>query len=32
MKKQVRRKCKICRVWFHPKYDPVWWCSPEHGA
>ncbi|MDE1484623.1 recombination protein NinG [Xenorhabdus bovienii] len=32
MKKQVRRKCKICRVWFHPKYDHVWWCSPEHGA
>ncbi|MDE9480027.1 recombination protein NinG [Xenorhabdus bovienii] len=19
-------------MWFHPKYDPVWWCSPEHGA
>ncbi|QTL38774.1 recombination protein NinG [Xenorhabdus budapestensis] len=32
MKKQVRRKCEICRVWFHPKYDHVWWCSPEHGA
>ncbi|MDE9484074.1 recombination protein NinG [Xenorhabdus bovienii] len=32
MKKQVRRKCKICREWFHPKYDHVWWCSPEHGA
>ncbi|CDG95588.1 Protein ninG [Xenorhabdus bovienii str. puntauvense] len=32
MKKQVRRKCEICRVWFHPKHDHVWWCSPEHGA
>jgi hypothetical protein len=32
MKKQVRRKCKICRGWFHPKADHIWWCSPEHGS
>ncbi|WP_338882654.1 recombination protein NinG [Xenorhabdus sp. TH1] len=32
MKKQVRRKCTICREWFHPKADHIWWCSPEHGA
>ncbi|MEQ1964356.1 recombination protein NinG [Xenorhabdus khoisanae] len=32
MKKQVRRKCKICQTWFHPKYDNIEWCSPEHGT
>uniref|UniRef100_UPI001ABFAEF6 recombination protein NinG n=1 Tax=Xenorhabdus beddingii TaxID=40578 RepID=UPI001ABFAEF6 len=32
MAKLRRRKCKICRDWFHPKYDNVEWCSPEHGA
>ncbi|MBD2797710.1 recombination protein NinG [Xenorhabdus sp. 18] len=32
MKKLRRRKCKICHEWFHPQYDNVWWCSPEHGA
>ncbi|WP_426576703.1 recombination protein NinG [Xenorhabdus stockiae] len=32
MKKQVRRKCKICREWFHPQYSNIEWCSPEHGT
>ncbi|MDC9599028.1 recombination protein NinG [Xenorhabdus anantnagensis] len=33
MKKKLRRrKCKICREWFHPRYDNIEWCSPEHGA
>ncbi|MEX0445237.1 recombination protein NinG [Xenorhabdus sp. SGI246] len=32
MKKLRRRKCKICQTWFHPQYDNIWWCSPEHGA
>ncbi|WP_272668177.1 recombination protein NinG [Providencia sp. PROV117] len=27
-----RRRCKICREWFHPKYENIEWCSPEHGA
>lgn len=32
MAKQPRRKCKVCREWFHPVYSNVWWCCPEHGA
>ncbi|MDX7992601.1 recombination protein NinG [Xenorhabdus littoralis] len=32
MTKIRRRKCKICHEWFHPQYDNVEWCSPEHGA
>lgn len=31
MAKQPRRKCLICREWFHPKYDNIEWCCPEHG-
>ncbi|EMF0014116.1 recombination protein NinG [Salmonella enterica] len=27
-----RRKCKVCREWFHPAYSNVVWCCPEHGA
>jgi hypothetical protein len=32
MKKTQRRRCKICREWFHPRNFKEWWCSPEHGA
>lgn len=32
MAKQPRRRCKICREWFHPRFSNEWWCSPEHGA
>ncbi|MBG3012229.1 recombination protein NinG [Proteus mirabilis] len=32
MQKLRRRRCKICREWFHPKYSNIWWCCPEHGA
>ncbi len=32
MAKQPRRKCLICRAWFHPKFSNEWWCCPEHGA
>ncbi|EPC4825145.1 recombination protein NinG [Salmonella enterica] len=32
MSKPVRRKCKVCNKWFHPAYDNVRWCCPEHGA
>ncbi|SFU93645.1 recombination protein NinG [Xenorhabdus koppenhoeferi] len=32
MTKLRRRKCKICHEWFHPQYDNMEWCSPEHGA
>jgi Skp family chaperone for outer membrane proteins len=32
MTKLRRRKCKICRAWFHPQYGNIEWCSPEHGA
>ncbi|MDT0208491.1 recombination protein NinG [Serratia marcescens] len=32
MTKQPRRRCKICREWFHPRSFNEWWCSPEHGA
>ncbi|MCW7548446.1 recombination protein NinG [Photorhabdus sp. APURE] len=32
MKKPARRKCKICREWFIPKYQNIWWCNPEHGT
>ena len=32
MAKQPRRRCKICREWFHPRSFNEWWCSPEHGA
>ncbi|MBW5405927.1 recombination protein NinG, partial [Morganella morganii] len=31
MAKQPRRKCLICRTWFHPKYNNIEWCCPEHG-
>lgn len=27
-----RRRCKICREWFHCKDFRIWWCCPEHGA
>ncbi|EHN8849255.1 recombination protein NinG [Enterobacter hormaechei] len=27
-----RRKCKVCSEWFHPAYDNIRWCCPEHGA
>lgn len=30
--KKPRRKCKICREWFHPAYSNIYWCSPAHGA
>lgn len=30
--KPARRKCKICKSWFHPAYPNVYWCSPEHGT
>lgn len=30
--KWPRRKCLICRDWFHPKFSNEWWCCPEHGA
>ncbi|NHB89583.1 recombination protein NinG [Photorhabdus tasmaniensis] len=32
MKKPARRKCKICCEWFMPKYQNVWWCSPNCGT
>lgn len=32
MAKPIRRRCAICRSCFHPKYDNIEWCSPEHGA
>ncbi|EFH3308998.1 TPA: recombination protein NinG [Escherichia coli] len=32
MAKKPRRKCKVCGEWFHPAYDNVWWCCPEHGT
>lgn len=32
MAKPARRKCKVCREWFHPSYSNVVWCSPEHGT
>jgi Bacteriophage Lambda NinG protein len=32
MTKTPRRRCKICREWFHPRNFQEWWCSPEHGA
>lgn len=32
MRKQPRRKCKICSEWFNPQHSNVWWCCPEHGA
>ncbi|MBT0309283.1 recombination protein NinG [Morganella morganii subsp. morganii] len=32
MVKWPRRKCLICRAWFHPKFSNEWWCCPEHGA
>lgn len=32
MRKQPRRKCKICCEWFNPQHSNVWWCCPEHGA
>jgi len=31
VEKMPRRKCKICREWFHPKFSNEWWCCPEHG-
>lgn len=32
MRKQSRRKCKVCSAWFIPAYDNIRWCRPEHGA
>lgn len=32
MHKPARRKCKVCNQWFHPAYDNIRWCCPEHGA
>ncbi|HHR5806244.1 TPA: recombination protein NinG, partial [Providencia alcalifaciens] len=32
MAKPIRRRCAICKEWFHPKYENIEWCSPEHGA
>lgn len=32
MAKLPRRKCKVCSEWFHPAYDNIRWCCPEHGA
>ncbi|RJO94077.1 recombination protein NinG, partial [Salmonella enterica] len=32
MAKLPRRKCKVCREWFHPSYSNVVCCCPEHGA
>lgn len=32
MAKQPRRRCKICREWFHHRFPNEWWCCPEHGA
>ncbi|EJJ5441686.1 recombination protein NinG, partial [Escherichia coli] len=32
MAKPARRKCKICKEWFHPAFSNQWWCSPEHGT
>ncbi len=32
MDKLPRRKCKVCREWFHPAYSNIVWCCPEHGA
>ncbi|BDH45735.1 protein NinG [Salmonella enterica subsp. enterica serovar Choleraesuis] len=32
MAKSPRRKCKVCRDWFYPQFDSVWWCCPDHGA
>lgn len=31
-KKRPRRRCKVCREWFHPRFPNEQWCSPEHGA
>ncbi|MEH0863889.1 recombination protein NinG [Phytobacter diazotrophicus] len=31
-KKRPRRKCKVCGDWFHPAFDNIRWCCPEHGA
>lgn len=30
--KSPRRRCKICREWFNPRFPNEWWCSPEHGT
>lgn len=32
MAKLPRRKCKVCNEWFHPAYDNIRWCCPDHGA
>lgn len=32
MAKPARRKCKICKEWFHPAFSNQWWCCPEHGT
>ncbi|EEC8287298.1 recombination protein NinG, partial [Escherichia coli] len=26
MAKPARRKCKICKEWFHPAFSNQWWC------
>ncbi|WP_252180765.1 recombination protein NinG [Escherichia coli] len=28
MAKPARRKCKICKEWFHPAFSNQWWCMP----
>ena len=30
--KKIRRRCKICREWFHPSFQNERWCSPEHES
>ncbi|EEQ7505015.1 recombination protein NinG, partial [Escherichia coli] len=25
MAKPARRKCKICKEWFHPAFSNQWW-------
>lgn len=32
LKKKPRRKCKVCGEFFHPAFDNIRWCCPEHGA
>ncbi|HAX3199975.1 TPA: recombination protein NinG, partial [Escherichia albertii] len=27
MAKPARRKCKICKEWFIPKYQNQYWCN-----
>lgn len=32
MAKQPRRRCKICREWFHPAFANQWWCCADCGT